>query len=73
MSNTKEQGNILTEVARKKISRRSFIKWSSAIGATAAASGLIHQAIQSAGAALPGDSAAPVTAGTLTWKPYVCL
>lgn len=77
MSKTKEhKGNILTEVARKKISRRSFIKWSSAIGATAAASGLIHSAIQSAPATLPADSivgATGVGGSVKEWVPTHCL
>lgn len=40
----KPHDQVLTRSINKKISRRSFIKWSSAIGATASMSGLIMQA-----------------------------
>lgn len=74
MSKTKEhKGNILTEVARKKISRRSFIKWSSAIGATASASGLIiQQAMQQAGA-YTSTPAAGAGGTVVDWRPTCCL
>ena len=52
-----KEDNFLTKAINKKISRRSFIKWSSALGATASMSGLVMQAgSKVAGAA---DSSVP--------------
>ncbi len=68
-----KEDNFLTKAISKKISRRSFIKWSSALGATASMSGLVMQAgTKVAGAS--HDASAPWSVHSeLTWKPSCCL
>jgi len=63
--------NIFKKVIDKKITRRSFLKWSSAIGATLSLSGLVVS--ESAATAVAGTEAG-VTAGAVTdYIPSVCL
>jgi anaerobic selenocysteine-containing dehydrogenase len=64
---------IIKEKVNKRISRRSFLKWSAAIGATSSISGLVINSATKMAGAEATTSTAPVTAGTLTWKPFVCL
>ncbi len=69
-----KEDSILTKAINKKVSRRSFIKWSSALGATASMSGLVMQT----GAKVAGAGSTNVPAagdgGTVAeWKPTVCL
>lgn len=67
--------NSLFGVVNTKITRRSFVKWSAAIGATASASGLVvNSALKSAGAVPTTTSVAPVTGGEVVeWVPTHCL
>lgn len=69
-----KEDNILTKAINKKISRRSFIKWSSALGATASMSGLVMQAgAKVAGAAGSAVPAAGTGGAVVEWKPTCCL
>jgi len=69
---THSEENILTSAISKKISRRSFIKWSAALGATASASGLIAQTGLQVAGATPG-SWAPNSVQGGTWIGTTCL
>lgn len=69
--------NLLTQAISKKITRRSFIKWSSAIGATATMSGLVMNTgakLASAGSSYVPMAAKPEDGGTIVeWRPSCCL
>src|SRR3989304_9353803 len=68
---------VVAEVVNRRISRRSFLKWSAAIGATASAAGLITQNGNKAKAAEVGYG--PVTSDSQQpgyveeWRPSCCL
>lgn len=64
--------NILTSAISKKISRRSFLKWSAALGATASASGLVAQTGLKVAGATAGSYEPYATQGG-TWVGTTCL
>ncbi len=76
--NMSTNNNFVYETINKKITRRSFIKWSAALGATASVSGLILQdKARRADASVPHPSA-PLTASNsqqsvVSWQPSCCL
>ncbi len=63
--------NIFKKVIDKKITRRSFLKWSSAIGATLTLSGLVVN--ESAATAMAGTEAGVTAAMVTDYIPSVCL
>src|SRR3972149_5562844 len=66
-------GGALAEAINTRITRRSFLKWSAAIGATASAAGLITQSRITKARAEFGE-AAPNSISTVTkWVPTICL
>lgn len=67
------QDNILTRALEKKISRRSFVKWSAALGATASMSGLVMQTGAKMATGAENVPAAGVGGSIVDWKPTCCL
>jgi len=67
------QDNILTRALEKKISRRSFVKWSAALGATASMSGLVMQTGAKMASGQVYKPAAGVGGTIVDWKPTICL
>src|SRR3989337_2543007 len=72
-SNKSYSGGALSEVINTKISRRSFLKWSAAIGATASATGLITQSRMPKAQAVHGEVAPNSIANVVEWVGTHCL
>lgn len=68
-----KEDNILTKAISKKISRRSFIKWSGALGATASMSGLVMQAGTKVAMASGSDPVTTQGGAVDHWRPSCCL
>lgn len=67
--------NLITQAINKKVTRRSFLKWSAALGATASVSGLVLQnAAKKVGASIHTHPIEPVTTSKVVdWRPSCCL
>src|SRR3989304_4222703 len=64
---------VIAEVVNRRITRRSFLKWSAAIGATASAAGLITQSRASKAYAEHGEASPNSISRVVDWVPTHCL